>query len=390
MAESTRFIIIDFCNFDDYPIGGYLSFAKNLMTSFGGEIALVGITTDKNDPIGKWLAKTIDGIKYDFFAIAFYSKASTKHFIPDRLACYYYLRKYRKNITNLKVNNVFIQRQEILLGTKGFGFNNTCYCFAGLENPLSVSKYWYSRFFARIFENAFFSSFERVNIILASGDEEAIQDMVSRSNGCIRRESVNQFPTRINTDIFKPGNKSDARRILSISPAISVVVTTGRLSSLKGWKLMIDSFKNYEKVVTGSRFYLIGEGEDQSKIEKYINENNLEEKVFLIGKQAAERVALYLKAADLFIMGSLKEGWSTTLIEAIACGVPCCVTNFSSAKSVILEGLNGFVVDEYNTDSFSAGMLKAVKIQLPVYNENVKAFAVNKLKEDLLKIWHLV
>jgi len=96
-----------------------------------------------------------------------------------------------------------------------------------------------------------------------------------------------------------------------------------------------------------------------------------------------------LNAADLFIMGSYKEGWSTSLIEAIACGIPACVTNFSSAKDVILEGINGFVIDEHNVEMFAKGMLKAIKIPTPVFNENVMAFSVDKLKTDILKIWDL-
>ena len=66
METSKRILIIDFCNYEDYPMGGYLSFAKNLMTSFGNAFALAGITTEKTDPIGKWFIKIIEGIKFDF------------------------------------------------------------------------------------------------------------------------------------------------------------------------------------------------------------------------------------------------------------------------------------------------------------------------------------
>ncbi len=88
MAEVKRILIIDFTNYEDYPVGGYLSFARNLMFSFGPSLALVGITTSNEDPVGRWYRKTIDGTFYDFFAIARYNKAKTKHVIPDRLASY--------------------------------------------------------------------------------------------------------------------------------------------------------------------------------------------------------------------------------------------------------------------------------------------------------------
>ena len=110
----------------------------------------------------------------------------------------------------------------------------------------------------------------------------------------------------------------------------------------------------------------------------------------MAGRKDLQEVAYYLNASDLFIMGSYKEGWSTSLIEAIACGIPACVTNFSSAKSIIIEGKNGFVISEHDTDLFAQGMIKSSVIPLPVYNENIMPFAVNRLKEELLKYWQLV
>jgi len=146
MAEVKRILIIDFTNYEDYPIGGYLSFARNLMLSFGPSLALVGITTSSEDPVGKWYRKTIDGTFYDFFAIARYNKAKTKHVIPDRLASYCLVKKYLSKIQEIEINNVFLQRQEMLLAV-GNRFENICFCFAGLENPLSISKYRYAHFF---------------------------------------------------------------------------------------------------------------------------------------------------------------------------------------------------------------------------------------------------
>ena len=88
-------------------------------------------------------------------------------------------------------------------------------------------------------------------------------------------------------------------------------------------------------------------------------------------------------------MGSYKEGWSTSLIEAIACGTPGCVTDFSSAKEIIVEGLNGYVIDDHNVDAFVEGMSKAIELTRPVYRDNVLSFSMDKLKSDMTKIWEL-
>ncbi|HBE42069.1 MAG TPA: hypothetical protein DDW27_12845, partial [Bacteroidales bacterium] len=235
-AGNKKILVIDFTNFEDYPIGGYLSFARNLIASFDGDLALVGIVTERNEPVGKWFSKEIKGTVYNFFAIARYEKTRTKHAIPDRLMCFFLLRYYKSRILKPEYKNVFIQRQEILPAIKNFGFRNICYRFPGLENPLQISKYRFGRYLAKAFEKMFFNSIGNVNIILASGDEAAINDMINRSGGKVNRGSVIKFPTRINTDIYKPGNKEDARRILKIPAGETVVVTTGRLTALKGWR----------------------------------------------------------------------------------------------------------------------------------------------------------
>ena len=153
-----RIIVIDYCNYCDYPLGGHLSFIKKLMQAFKDQLILVGITTEKEEPIGKWFSKEIDGVVYDYFALARYDKTKTKHLIPDRLACIAFIRYFRIKILEKKYHNVFVQRPEVLPAIKDFGYNNICYRFPGLENPLKTSKYRFARYFSTPFDKLFFSS----------------------------------------------------------------------------------------------------------------------------------------------------------------------------------------------------------------------------------------
>jgi len=389
IGKGGRILIIDFTNYEDYPIGGYLSFAKSMMNSFGNDLALAGITTSSQDPVGKWFKKDIMAVKYDFFAMARYNKSKTKHFLPDRLVNYLLLKYFQKRLLAINIKNVFIQRQEMLIALSK-GAINICYCFAGLENPLTISKYWYAHSFSKLFEKRFFRKLKSVDTILASGDDSEIREMAKRSKGKVSESRVIKFPTRINTDIFRPVDKNEARRNLNIAHDSVVIVTTGRLAVLKGWKFMIDCFLKFEMDVPGSKLHFIGEGEDFEKIKSYLSINKLTEKVFFEGKKEPYTVAMFLNAADLFIMGSYKEGWSTSLMEAVACGTPSCVTDFSSAREIIIEGENGFVIENHNEERFVLGMLNAMNIKRPVMNDHIHSFSTNRLKTDLLKYWTLI
>jgi len=389
MVREKRILIIDFANYIDYPIGGYLSFSRSMIEAFGNTLALAGIATSPSDPVGRWFRKEIDGTPFDYFAFARYKKTKTRHLLPDRLVSFILVKYYGRKIYRINIDNIFLQRQEILMALPGFKSKNICFCFAGLENPLSISKYSYASFIAKWFERAFFKRVRYANTVLAAGDDSSIGEMIARSGGRLSEGRVIKFPTRINTSVFRPVGKDYARGILNLPPVRTILVTTGRIAPLKGWKFMVDCFAQFAKSIPDSVLYFIGEGEDQEKLKQYIYVNNLSDKVSLAGRKTPEEVGLYLNASDLFIMGSYKEGWSTSLIEAIACGVPACVTDFSSAREIIVEGVNGYVVSEHNSGLYVKRIIDALKLRRPVNSEIVKLLSSDLLKGDLLKYWKL-
>ena len=180
--------------------------------------------------------------------------------------------------------------------------------------------------------------------LLAAADSQSIANFAKRSRGRIDANQIIPFPTRYNDQYFKIADKKYCRQRLAISEDVHLFVTTGRLNWFKGWQLMIDAFAIFSRQKSKSLFVFIGDGEDEDRIKHYVVEQGLQEQVWLVGKKTQCEIADYLNAADVFLMGSFAEGWSTTLVEACACGVPCVVTDFSSARDMIAEGKNGYVL----------------------------------------------
>lgn len=385
-----KILLIEFCDFERYPTGGLLTFCRHMMTAFAGSLALVGITTRLHDPVGKWFKKEIDGVLYDYFALACYNPQKNKHLVPDRLITFQRLRKFKYELLQTRIQNVFVQKQEILMAIGDFGYKNICYCFAGLENPLEHSRYWYARYFSKMFYKRFYASLQKVNLVLAAGNRAAIDEMIEKSRGRLHQKSVFQFPTRIDTTIFRKRDQAEARTKLNLSGYDIIITTTGRLNAGKGWQFMIDCFAEFYKENPTALFIMIGDGEDLPKIADYLQVNGLTANVLLPGKKNAQELAQYLNASNVYIMGSKKEGWSTTLLEAVACGVPVCTTEFSSAREIVIEG-SGYVVEERSVSKFIEALKRALLLErdhLPQTSE-IEKYAVNHLKNDLLKIWTL-
>lgn len=387
-----KILLIEVCNYDDYPIGGYLSFAKQMLSAFGSELSLVGLTTD-NTPVGCWVKKKINGIEYDFFSVRRVNITSKKTLIPVRLKSFFAVIKYRKKIFETNFRNVFIQTPEVLFALAGYNNLNLCTRIPGVENPLSVSRYWYSKYFASIFDYFFFRSLTKSNLILASADKNAINKFLLRGKSILPTDKIRQFPTRIDTSIFKPESKLNCRFELGLDPSIKIIATTGRLSELKGWKFMIDSFQIFNKKYSNSLFIFIGDGEDRLKVENYIENKDLSKNVVITGRLNHHKLALYLNSADVYIMGSFVEGWATSLVEAIACAKPVVCTKFSSADELVVNGFNGFIIDNRDEMYFSDSIISALSLS----NENLLSqsklmsnYSTLNLKQDILDNWNII
>lgn len=384
-------IFIELCNFKDFPLGGHLSFATHLTRAMQGNLHLVGISTDTSEPVHQWFQKEIEGANYTLFNVYFTKKSSQRPIIPTRLFNFYQLKKCIKKLQLDKYDNIIVQTPEVLLTIPDRYLNNVILIMPGVENPLSISRYKIARQFQNIYDKIFFKQAHKVRHILAAADYKSIQTCIKRSKGLIDSKQIIQFPTRYDDNIFNIKNSGILRKQYGIDNKNKIIVTTGRLNWFKGWKFMIDSYKLFLRQNSDSTLYFIGDGEDKNQIEAYIIQLNLSEHIKLLGYQSLQTISDYLNMADLFIMGSYKEGWSTSLVEAVSCGVPCVVTDFSSAAEMVHDGENGYVLSQRDETLFARKMDEA--LLLPKENvikaaKKIQNLAVSNMRNTFIKFLH--
>jgi len=125
-------------------------------------------------------------------------------------------------------------------------------------------------------------------------------------------------------------------------PKTNVVGTIANFYSNKGLIYLIEAAKEALTLLPNTKFVIIGDGPGRRKITSLIESYKLENSIFLLG--IIEKAAKYLKAFDIFVLPSVKEGLSYTLIEAVSAGLPIITTNVGGSSEIVKHKKNGILV----------------------------------------------
>ena len=383
-----QFLLVEYCNFTDFPIGGQLTFARQVARSFGKRVALAGISTG-NTPVGKWIEKVVDGEVHWFYCYDKVQKSTGKPVVPGRLSNYAHLRRHKDGILELGVRNALVQAPEALIAISEWDWESLCYNFPGVENPLRMPRYRWGKVLARSFERSFFKALGHVDVILAGADQKSIQKLSARDPRRLRRDRIISFPSRVDVGIFQHISKKEARAAVGLNGDGPVVVNCGRLNVVKGWKFLLGAFRMLMENEENARLIFVGDGEDRPLIEGEIAGSALKGRVQITGFQPPDRVVNYINAADVVAFASVHEGWSNAMLEALACGRPVVTAEVSGARELIIDGVNGFVVPERDEQAFARAMQRAGLMDTPIAYSQDKAreYSVENLAGDLSVAW---
>lgn len=166
----------------------------------------------------------------------------------------------------------------------------------------------------------------------------------------------------VDLESFDPINvESDVRGDLGVSSEDMVFVFVGRIVRDKGVNELVSAFdelsKEYEKV----HLFLVGPTESShdpiSESTVSIIERN--PNIHSLGRQ--NDVRPYLKAADVFVLPSYREGFGMVLVEAGAMGLPCITTDITGCNEIIVDGKNGAIVPPRDAKALLFRMKKWVE-----------------------------
>lgn len=129
-----------------------------------------------------------------------------------------------------------------------------------------------------------------------------------------------------------PETQAAAKAALGWGDAFPLIVNVGRLVPPKGQQYLIKAMREVANRFPSARLVIAGEGPLRTHLESLIRTEGLLQHVELLGDR--HDVPRLLRAADIFAFPSLNEGAANALLEAMAMGRPCVVSDVASLREI--------------------------------------------------------
>ncbi len=137
-------------------------------------------------------------------------------------------------------------------------------------------------------------------------------------------------------------SEDEVSREMKKEDGVTTLLSVGRFCEAKNYDNVPDICRRIIEAGCPVKWYLIGYGGDEPLIRRKIAEAGMENNVIILGKKANPYP--YIKACDIYVQPSRYEGKSVTVREAQMLYKPVVVTDYPTAGSQIINGIDGVIV----------------------------------------------
>lgn len=165
-------------------------------------------------------------------------------------------------------------------------------------------------------------------------------------------ERVTTIRNGVDLTRFSSTSRSVARETLEIPAEALVFGTVGRLVPVKDHGTLLEAFARVTKDGIDAFLLISGEGPLRAPLLARAQELGVHDRVRFLGHR--RDVETVLAALDVFVLSSVSEGLSNTILEAMASGLPVVATRVGGADELVLDGETGLLVSPAAPDAMAA------------------------------------
>lgn len=179
-------------------------------------------------------------------------------------------------------------------------------------------------------------------------------------------ERIRVIYNGVDSSRFAPRSKirQRMRQQLGLPPEAFVLGTVGRMEPIKDQHTLLHATELLLRRGVNARVLLVGGGSAFPELQRYAAASSeLSGRVIFLG--LSQDVADLLNVMDAFVLPSLKEGMSNTLLEAMASGLPVLATRVGGNPELVEDGRSGWL--------FAPGNAEQLAEQLTLLADNLGA-----------------
>ena len=172
------------------------------------------------------------------------------------------------------------------------------------------------------------------------------------------KKEIDVLYNTVEADVIKEKSQEEVKDIIFNKSEINLV-SVAKLMKTKGYDRLVNITKKLRDDGFPAHTYIVGKGEEKTALEKQIIERGVQDSWTFVGFQS--NPYKYVRAADLYVCSSRREGFSTAVTEALIIGTPVVSTNCSGAYELLGYHNEYGIVTDNNEEALYQGIKKMLE-----------------------------
>jgi glycosyltransferase involved in cell wall biosynthesis len=156
-------------------------------------------------------------------------------------------------------------------------------------------------------------------------------------------------------------------------PGSPALLSVGRLTSQKGFDILLDAFAAVRRRHPQAALSIAGEGPERARLEAQCRRLGLGDAVRFLG--FVDDPYPLMATADLFVLASRYEGFPNVVLEALACGTPVVATDCPGGmRDMVGWGVTGWLANRAGSQAFAEVLLTAIDNRNSLRRQTIRQY----------------
>lgn len=175
-------------------------------------------------------------------------------------------------------------------------------------------------------------------------------------------KKIHVIANGVDSCLFKPMAKQECRKLLGLPQNLKIILFIGSLEIVKGAEYLIDAFQKVNSEYgLPVNLVLIGKGPSEKTIREKIAFYKQKSSVTLAGEINHNKIPLWMNAADVFCLPSIREGMPNVILEALSCGKPVVASSVGGIPELVTSSDYGILFPPGDSSILAKSLLTALR-----------------------------